>query len=594
MIDLVENFVKYQDTIYGMAKEYISRYFSSEKCYFPLLRRVEMLDDLIDMNFKQTSGFAAEIAIPLIRERYLLRRGFTKKALINEPLITISSMPGTDFDNAVNMQSHLNDNFSATSFRKNCLDWLIDSASKFGSYVGYVQLDYKTYGGGLKTVFTGDPMQPYARVPSSTFAVQRYDVRPINILNYFQDPEVPDPEKSTYRGFIDSVLLSDIISWQKLYPDLYIKENLEECIKNSKTGMRDENWKPGFSGTEEYDYSRGQLDIVRMWASFPFNGNEDDGTIYYLEILGGKIIRFQHHDADEWIVPLFIGGFQRRSKVWWHNVDHESVIPHQNFFNFFINAKAELTLKQLDRFILARRGSISLNDINARHNRGGVVFYDGDTAPQDIFAQYQAQDNSTQNADWMLREVKESESRLRAQPELRYGYNKGGPQNKTLGAAEMMQSVGDTLEFDVMDCFCFGLADMGKICVGMAQQYSPDFITIRQSADASPISVSKRLLLGAFQQKVETTLTINDIIKFTRRHNAITSLVNFAGTPAGQQALSNVQWPHLFREYVREANLGNLDDIMPKTPVINTQQPMMPAPQQAGSAPATTPTAISA
>jgi hypothetical protein len=564
-IDLTTEFPKYHTAISAYLSARVNTYFASP-CYTILKKRYERLRDSIDMKFKpQTENeFASKISLPLLRPRYLFRRASIKGNFRNDPLYTLSAMGNTTVEAARNMQEILRLSLKHTKFRQTTFESLVDFVARYGAAVCYTQ--FQDVGAkGMRTVY--DPQNPaskYQRVKAAapgSVAVKNYFVHP---LNYFQDPGAVDPDESYIRGFIDTWRVSDLAAAYANEQQNYIKENLEKVLKECReNGKRDEN--TYHDATTGKDESHMTVDVRRVWSTVNIVGNEADDTIYYAEIVGDTVIRFQDNPLDGNIVPLKCYRMRRRPEFWWGNSDCEDVQSHENFYNLMMSLKADGAIAATDRLNLYPRAwGVSNEDMRNRRAYGGWVPYDivqgMPPINQSIFT-HQPVDNSTSQVDWVLRELKESAQGSTSRPDLTRGYNQGGVANKTATAASILASQGDTLDADMLEVFSYDLCGTGDINMRLLQQYLGNTIMLRGDAKQPPRTLEKYEFLGDMTIDVESSLQKNDLVELNRYQNAIMMLSGMQ--QAGVVQPGQINWDAVIRDVVRMSNIGDVDEIMP-------------------------------
>jgi hypothetical protein len=573
MINLVESFPDKHEAITAYLASRVDSYFASD-CSKNLKKRYERMRDSIDQKYKtQTdNSFNTKIKFSLTRQRYLARRANIKFNFRNDPLFSVSAMGNTDNANAINMQEILRLSLKHTKFRQTTFESLVDYVSRYGCAVAYTQYEEGNKK-GLKTVHNAeDPVTPYQRVDTKGAggsAVKNHFVHP---LNYFQDSDSVDPEQSPYRGFIDTWRVSDLASIFEIEPDNYVKENIEEVIREAReSGLHDD--RKYSDATAGKDDSHLTVDVIRVWSTINIRGNEDDDTIYYAEIVGGKVIRFQDNPLDGNIVPLTCVRMRRRPEYWWGNTDSEDVLSHENFYNMMLSIKADAAMATSDRLNLYPRAwGITPEELKNRHANGGWIPYDikpNVPMPRESIFNYQPQDNSTNNVDWVMRELKESVQNLTSRPDLSRGYNQGGSGNKTATAASILASQGDVLDGDMLEVFSYDLVEMASKNMILLQQYLGDEIVLRGESKSPPKRLQKHEFLGDMGIEIESSLQKNDLTELARFQNATQMMMMFLNTPIG----ANIQFDVLAREMLRISNVGDVDKILP-TLLMPPQIPM--------------------
>ena len=371
-------------------------------------------------------------------------------------------------------------------------------------------------------------------------------------------------------------------------PDNYIVENIDAVLNNIATkngaGLQDEEWYGGNGLAEARDYSKATVNVSRMWAKLPFEGNEDDPTEYYIEFINDIIIRIQESELD--IRPIKTGCLISRPDVWYGNTDIENVIPHQNTSNWLMNTQIESQMRLMDRILLVRKGSLDIPSLNSRHQTGGVVFYDGQfDDPAKLMYQVQARDNGLNGLDWINRELKQSIQESSPIVNMQNKYNEGGLNNSTLGAAQMMAGIGEVLQADMMKNFSYVLEHIAIVSGEILAEMLDDQIPV-QLGNGQYETIEKYQMLGDFEGKVETSMKMNQMIDFTNKSNKLTQILNWIGT--GRPEFQEINLRKVLRD-VMKSGIGEYDNIdeyyQQPSPQAGSANPMLNAGQPVPAAP---------
>lgn len=573
----------YKKAVSNFCNDRKHTYFNSE-VRSNLKNRVSTLDKVIDLKFDDNKSFISEIALPICNKRYRELGAFTRKYFENDPLITFTPVEGTQITAAKYRQKIVNGNFVTTRFRENCLHWLIDSIARYGSCVSFTQYVEGFGQSGKKTVYKPGEVVPYQQIKTQQTRKSAITY-PIHVLNYFCDPQKNYFNYAQYEGFIDCWPISQL--YLCLNDPNYIKENVELAIKEFNKGTTDEDWYGGQGLAEARDYSRATVNISRMWATLPFEGNEDDYTEYYIEFIDDIILRIQESELDNNQRPIKAGCLISRPDVWYGNTDIENVIPHQNTSNWLLNTQVESQMKIMDRILLVRKGTIDVPSLNARHANGGFVFYDGQfDDPSKLMYQVQAKDLGLNGLDWLNREIKQSIQESSPIVNMQNKYNEGGLNNSTLGAAQMMAGIGEVMQSDMMKNFAYVIEHIGRISGEILTVMLDDQIQV-PVGNGQYETIDKYQMMGEFEGKVETSMKINDVIDFQNKANRLTQFLNWMGTQRPEFQEINVR--KLVKD-VLKSSIGEFDNIEdyynPPQQQIAAQNPMVSAaPVMAQAAP---------
>jgi hypothetical protein len=233
-------------------------------------------------------------------------------------------------------------------------------------------------------------------------------------------------------------------------------------------------------------------------------------------------------------------------------------------------------MKLMDSVTMYPRGAIDLADWNNRHQMGGLVPYDGNQKPSDSMYQFQRKDTSLNNVDWMIREIKQSTQESSPIVNMQNKYNEGGLNNSTLGAAQMVASIGEILQFDMMNNFQYGLLHIGEVSANILEIMLDEEFTLPVNKEYKVME--KHRIMGEFDGIVESSLTLNDQTQFANQTNRLTQMLNWAGT--GRPEFNNINYSRLIKDVLKSGNkwYSNEDDYYQEQP--QQQQPIGPAGMQ--------------
>jgi len=296
-LPLITQFSKFENAITNFIETRKASYFASSN-YKKLAARVGVISDSVNLRFagartkrgQVNNIFRSKLAFPLLKERTNIRRAALKAVFRSEPLITYEAMGATPFASALKLTQVEQQNLITQRFRARAWNRTLNTVSKFGSAILYSSFEH-TLKFGNKTI--NDPILGIRRQNNVVIENHQNVVStPISILNYWQNEHVPNHYDSPYKGHMDKIHLSRLIALGKQNKELkvYIQANLDKVIKRAKTErMKDIHFKP----RNDLDFDNTWLDITKGYAQIPLDGNEEDETTYYFEMVGGIIIRFQ-------------------------------------------------------------------------------------------------------------------------------------------------------------------------------------------------------------------------------------------------------------------------------------------------------------
>jgi hypothetical protein len=559
-LGLVKNFQKYQKKIFSYSKSRLDNYYSSP-CFEKLVKRMQKLDNSIDFKTNKSrdsiqNDWLSKIVIPYGHEAYLINRAVLNKNFINDPLITFEAINDTDYQNAVNAQDTVNQNFKSTQFRDKVARQVHKHAGRYGSAVVV-----SFFHGSTKTVKrTRETSLGMGQVQEEQKKQNVINVV-VDLRNYFQNPDVADPEESDFQGFIQRWHLSKLINTAKESPELYIIENLKKAIKEAKESATKN---PHYAASKQMDWHRFGVDVEHWYGKINIEGNEDDETIYYMETVGDNIIRFQDNPFDEEIRPITIFGMDKRLEYWWANTPVEKVIPAENFAHLTLSMTADSTWKSIQNYILYPEGGIDIAAINDRNKNGGFIPVDPEIMKdyKNPFIPWQRQEISTGAVQYMMAEAKETMQRVSTKADLGRQGLSGGLKNDTAYAANLIENQADALQMDYLSEMSAGYKNIGKVNYIMLAQFLDDEFMLKGNPKMGAQIMNKRNILGDFNFSVESSLTKNTQTELMKHQNAITWIMNLINT--GNPQFQNIDVRRLVKTVMKKFDLeADVDDIMP-------------------------------
>lgn len=596
-IDLIRMFRRHEKRIGSYIDTRVSTYFNSQ-CYRTLKNRMNRLRSSLDMRYHKSQGnnhltnnWKAKIGVPLVREAFLAQRASLFSNFRNDPLLSVTPLRNTPYENARAAQDLLTSNMRSTRFRAKCYNSLVNTFSRYGSAVSMCYWQQNS----SSAMYTEPKRLPdgrqygYERVRRSRTQVGANN-RSIHILNYFQNPRVADPEESDYQGHVERWRLSDLMAEAEAHPDLYVKENVEKVIREAQKDatIQSEHYYD-YSGDTNAEWQGTGIDIVHWWGTLNINGNERDQTTYYVERVGDTIIRFQDNPNDGGVRPYSVFAMDPREEYWWGNTTSENQIMFENAANVFLNMYADAGLQAMQRFVFYNK-DMGLNpaQLNQAAKTGGFVpvTMKRDQDMSKVLFPWQRTEVSGHSTQYALSEIKEAAQRVRPKADFTRSAVQGGPQNKTATAALAMSQQGDIQENYYFAQFEYGLKDIGLKDLRMLQTYLPDEFSARPKANVL-VEMDKGNILGDFDFMVQSTLTKNQQIQAMNLINTLTAIMNFKGS--GDPSWQQVQLMPIIRAWFREIDLPiDVDEVVPDEAAMMGMQgmPGMGAPGPMGGAPA--------
>lgn len=567
------------------------QYYYEHDCYKKLKAKVSKLNDSIDMRFSTKTNtnnriqnaWRSNIAYPMSREAFLQQRATLYAAFSIPPIFTILPDGSTPFQNAVNMQDVLLTNCRVNQFIQNPLNQVFNSCSRYGcaTVVSYFNATARevmtTQAQMVNGNFIGYERVARQKVKKGVVA-EAFD-----ILNYFQQPDQPDPFKARYRGYVERVPLHEILNDYEEDPDFYIKDNLLKITKNAEKGsVKSQHYRSagGESETPEMIY----VDRYHWFGTLDFKGNRDDGRMYYVQLIDDTVIAIDYNPNDEELVPIDIYRLDPRPEYWWGSTQAENVIPMENALQTIFSMAIDSGLQELHKLVFYDTSTdIDIASINEASKHGGLVPYNrkpGMPTARDIFYEPQFAGVNPNTIGFLTNEMKSAAQRVVSKGDFSHKAVEGGFKDTTATIGNIIDRQGNTLEAYYLSQFAFGLINNIRTMSIILKQRLGNYILVRPNPAQNPAMIAKRLILGDFQPIIVTSLTQNQINRSQRLYNLITAVQNFKGS--GDPTWLNYNLSPVVREWSKDV-LQNSVDIDQVYPEISPQQHQMMMAQQMGT-----------
>lgn len=523
------------------------------------------------------NSWLPSLIFPMVREMYYMVRGMTMKNFRQDPLITLEPMYETPFDNSLNAQIALNTNFKRTQFRSKCFERVIDDVARVGlgvTFSGIVRTEKPV----RKTV--DGPFGPSQQMIQGTGRTNVLNTR-IHPLNYAQDPDVVDPDDSSWKRIIDSIPVSRLMAMVKQNPDMFIKKTVDYVIKTAKGEIWENTDKWKDDETNRDDLGKSGIDFKHFYSKLWILGNEDDDTDYIISMVEDKVVGIEENMYDDAICPIQTFRMRRRPEYYWGNTPSEDNLGHEKFMHILMNMTAQNAVQALERYVFYDKNAFSMEEmLNARSNMGFIpVEMKSNLQIQNMIYDYQPRDVSTSNIDWVAREVKESVQKSAFKPDFLRSGNKGGLANNTATAASILDETSNVLESDCMEVFGYDVCGLGKINTTLLQMFLGDFVKLPVNPKQTPVTIMKSQLLGDFDYNIVSSIHKNRVQEVIRLQNAITQILNYKGT--ADPTWANFNLVPIVKKWIKQLDVGDPDTLLPE----QQQIPMQPGMMQPGIQP---------
>jgi hypothetical protein len=586
--DYVKEFAQNEKEIVGYINDRHKSY-SQSKCKRLLLERIDRLNSSWDMEVPglsktkrgSQSQFLAQISYPLVKEQMLVRRSIFTSNFRADPLFTPRAIGNTPLENAMNIHDLLEGNNEQIKFRPNVLRPSIDMVSKWGVNIIYTEycMDQVM---GWRTI--SDPLYGSKRIYGSVKNTKNAACYSLDVRNYFQNPNIVSCDDSDFKGHFERRSLAWIINRAKQMPDLYIKENIEKLIKEVKRqhGVRDQDYIDPQGKQSAGDYDKIYVnDISRGQYQIHLDGNEDDDTYYYVEKCGDIIIRFQDNPYDINMNQYTVLTCEPRYEYFWGNTPAESSIQNENSLNLLMAMGLENAIEAMNKHVFFNKNAIDERRfMNAAHNARIPVDVAKDINLNNVLFAYQPQDTAGPAQDMAYRRIMENNQRVSTSPDLNRPTSSGGPANKTAYAADIMASIGNTQDADILEQYSNCLSQVAEKQIIILCQYLGNFgpVLIRPSQSQSVREVQKANITGNYQIYMETALQRSYQGEISRYQNMVTWLLNLvnSGVPI------KPEFTTMIKQVLKMGKTFKTDEILPEQQAMNAQAGYVPTQIQPG------------
>ena len=562
MLNLIEEFPKLEKTItrYVMERK---EYYEKSQCKKRLKDRIERLNSSWDMQAggSRNNEFLAQLSYPLGKQQMITRRAMFTNNFRSDPLFSLQSIGNTPDENAINMQDLIEANNRQIEFRRRVLRPSINQTVRWGAsivYTEYCDNEEKAW----RTI--ADPVLGSKRVYGIVKQTKNAQCYPIDPLNYFQDPSVVSSDQSSFRGHTERRSLSWFVNRVRQNPDLYIKENVEKIIKKVKSENElDKDYHDPQQKQSKGDFGKISInDIIRGQFQIHIEDNEDDPTYYYVEMVGGKIIRFQDNPYDLNLNQYTVLTCEPRFEYWWGNTPAEYSLANEDRLNLILGMSVENAVESMRRYVFYNKNAISPNAWQHAASNGKIpVDVNKDVALNNLLWTYQVPDISTQPLGDAYARILENDQRLSSNPDLSRPTAAGGTSNKTATAASILTNKGDIIDADILEVYADHLVEIPKKQSIILAQFLGNFgtIMIRPSRTQSIRMVQKMHITGNYSFSMETALQKSYQGEMSRYQNIITWLLNMVNS--GLPIQPNFQ--PLVKQVLKMGQFMKLDEVLP-------------------------------
>ena len=572
MVDLI------QPDVFAAREKDISDYITSvietynkSKCCTILKQRIESLTRSNDLKPAANSRnkFISSVVYPIVKERSLLRRAIVSANYRATDIFNLQGIGATPPENAANAEIVLNLNLANTLFKMKCLKPCINTASKFGTSITYTF--WKSEDNFSYQTIYDEETGSYSREPVAQNQKNAMNVE-VGLEDYFQNPDIPDPDLSDYQGHFQRIHMVDMLAL--LEDETYVKENVSAAIDDFKRGVL----KGSGREMKECDNSRWFTEMLYFEGTLPIKGNETCTRKYRARMIGKYVVRLSVDDYDYNISSYTVQNFDKRSEYFWGNPDSEYVVSHEDFLNTFLSMTADNALRSMMQYVFYKKDSINTSDIANVHKNNGFVPVDAQTSSVNgLLYPFQPGGINLAPAQFVTQMVNDSIQKMGTKVDLSRKNDMGGgvQNNSTATAANIIAGQSDVLESDILENYDYGVSEIGRKNLIMLQQFLSELFYIRPKSQEQERMLNKYAILGQFRYLVNTTASKNKQNELLRMQNLATWLLNITANPVLQQA--GFQIAPVVRDILQKAELPSVDEIIPKENQVAAAPGMAPS-----------------
>ena len=557
-LDLINDFASHEKRVSDYVRSCISGYRQSN-CYKLLDRRMNdlrMSADLKPASLRRNE-YISHVVFPLVLEQYRVNSAILSSNYRAQEIFNLTATGSTPPENSMHAETVLNLNMANTFFKMKALKPAINNAALFGTSVMYTywRQDQQPKIGTMYDQQTGQ----YKRVTMPNRQANSQNVM-IDLRDYFQDPDQPDADLSSYQGHTRKVMLSELT--ELMHNEAYITDNLGGVIDKARNGILPTGARTENERQDPKHRNKFTVEIDRYEGVLPIKGNEMDSTRYCVEMIGQIIIRLSIDDYDDEISSYTVMNLCKRPEYWWGNSECEYKLPHENFLNVMLSMTADNALKSMQQYVFYNGGHLSMDDITNRDAMNGFIPVDAKNIPlSQLVLPYQPGVANYNAVEYAVNAVNESASRMGTSIDFSRN-NAGGTQNnKTATGAQIMAGQADMIANDRIENFDFAVCDIGRKNTILLQQFLSEIFYIRPKADQVEHPIAKYMMLGRFQYIVNSTVSKNKQNEMVRLQNLVTWLSNLLGNP--QLAQAGYKLVPAINDVIRRADLPSIDEILP-------------------------------
>jgi len=556
-IDIETNWKDKEKEITTFCNENVDRYFGSS-CYSTIKKNCLGIRKSRDLEFSNTPLMEISIGIPWVLPVILIRRAIISQAFRPDYLFYVKPEGSTPYENAKRMEEILNVNINATRFRETTLAKTIDSLASYGNAVIFSEINSSTKK-VPRTVADANGMIMRTDLQKvKTNAVNKY----VHVLDYGQDPDVAQPEDSSYQFFIDRQYFYKLWVHYLNHKEQYDEKAMEWLAEMAKkTNLTNQYYHNniGLNAHTQQQQPSGLVDLVRMYSTLPVSGNENDDNDYEITMASNRILSITKNNNEEEKRMLTVISYYPREDSWAGINEAMIIRNHENIANVILAIKANNAIQSMDSKIFYPENI----GIDSKMIESGKYIPYTQRQNEDIrklLFQFQPVDQSVPVTDSFMGDLRENVQELSPKPDFTRTPKAGGMGNQAAAAINMVSSMQNTKESDILERISFGIKNIGVCNYLLLQQYLENTFQYRPAQATEPIEIFKDQILGDMNVEVATALTENKLIRLQNLQNNLTFFLN--AMSSGHPDLQKVPLMPIIKEIIHYTDIGGEKEML--------------------------------
>lgn len=510
--------------------------------------------------------FDVKIILPILRPIALMDMAIISNNFNINPMFSAYPVGGTLKDQSDLLSDLYNYNLTRIDYRRRVFNKAVFDLALYGCSV--TTSAWASYANVVpKTVSIGGVVQRQMIEEAG----QRIEKARKNPLDYFQNPDISDPEMSDYQGIVDRLPAYQFVANIKRSPELYDLEAVTKVMKLLKQGSVLSEYHH-YKQTQESKYQENQeqngfIDIIKMY--FRMSGAGLDSTDYYCEMVGDEIIRFHENPHDYYHRPIHIITTYPREDSWYGDAKCAPVLTHQQFSDILNSLKARNAIQNLNNYIVYDKNRIGRDQLNERYL--GVDVKPNEELDKLIY-QIQPRDTMTASTESIENRILENLQRHDPRPDLNRTPSKGGLINTSATGVNAILESRDFITKKYLDDIAMDLCAMAVKDSRMIQQFTPYAFLFKPQRAMNEIEVLKEMILGDITFEMRSSLDSNKMLNLQNGRDLITTLLNWQGT--GHPVFQSINMESIIKDFLRNSDV-DIDKVYQQAQQMIQQQPGM-------------------